>query len=94
MIQTLEQESLLPKLLRFNYSIEYKPGPTNQAVDALSRSFHMAVSVPISFLLDDIKRAVSSYPSLQALIQEFRTDRAALPQHTMTDGLLFGVIIC
>lgn len=68
MIQTPEQEALLLKLLRFNYSIEYNPGPTNQAADALSRSFHMVVSVPILFILDDIKRAVSYSPKLQALI--------------------------
>ena len=43
-IQTPEQEVWLPKLLGFSYAIEYKASPTSEATDALSRSFHMAIS--------------------------------------------------
>jgi len=57
-IQTPEQEAWLPKLLGFSYTIEYKPGPTNATADALSRSFHMAISIVQSYLMDDIHAAL------------------------------------
>lgn len=88
-IQTPEQEALLPKLLGFNFSFEYKPGPTNQAADALSRSFHMAISFSQSSMLADIKREVSSSTSMQQLILQFKSDPAAMPHHTLRDGMLF-----
>ena len=88
-IQTPEQESLLPKLLDFNFSIEYKPGPTNQVADALSWSFYMALSNPQANLLNDIKGVVASSPTMQQLIQQFQYDPASMPQHKLRNGLLF-----
>lgn len=70
-IQTTEQESLLPKLLGFNFSIEYTLRPTNQVADALSRSFYMVLSSPQATLLDDIKGVIASSPTMQQLIQQF-----------------------
>lgn len=88
-IQTPEQESLLPKLLGFNFSIEYKPEPINQVADALSRSIYMALSNPQENLLDDIKGVVVSSPTMQQLIQQFQSDPASMPQHKLRNGLLF-----
>ncbi|KAF7824247.1 Transposon Ty3-G Gag-Pol polyprotein [Senna tora] len=40
-LQTPEQEQWLPKLLGFQFAIEYKLGTLNTVADALSRSFYM-----------------------------------------------------
>ena len=53
-IQTPEQQAWLPKLLGFDFVIEYKKGTENQAADALSRSF-MAISEPQFGILNDLQ---------------------------------------
>ncbi|OMO91168.1 reverse transcriptase [Corchorus capsularis] len=59
-IQTPEQQKWLVKLLGFQYTIHYKPGPQNKVVDALSRSFTdepscLAFSGPEFSFLDDLR---------------------------------------
>lgn len=41
-IQTSKQHKWLPKLLGYDFHIEYKPGKDNLATDSLSRSFDVA----------------------------------------------------
>jgi len=43
-IQTLEQQFYLSKLLGYHYNIQYKPRKTNTVVDALSRCFEPTVT--------------------------------------------------
>ena len=88
-IQTPEQEAWLPKLLGFQYSIEYKSGSCNQAADGLSRSFYMAFSIPHCSFLDDIKQAVVTSSSLQSLIEQYHSDPFKFPLHTIRNGLLY-----
>lgn len=41
-LQTPEQKYWLPKLLVYDFTIEYKPGKDNETADSLSRSFFVA----------------------------------------------------
>lgn len=69
-IQTPEQQKWLPKLLGFDFTIEYKPGPENQATDALSRYFPLAYySSSHCSLLDQIRVQQLLDPQLASIIQ-------------------------
>lgn len=64
-IQTLEQQTYLSKLLGYDYMIKYKPGTTNVVVDALSRispseGTCFSLSVPHSDFLDKLRSTLFS----------------------------------
>jgi len=59
-IQTPEQQAWLPKLLGYNFDIEYKKGTENQAADGLSRSF-MALSQPQPIFLHQLQQELITY---------------------------------
>ncbi|KAJ0482832.1 putative nucleotidyltransferase, Ribonuclease H [Helianthus annuus] len=64
-ITTPAQARWLPKLLGYDYKIEYKPGATNRGADALSRCYElqlMSLSYPSTTLWSDIKKEVSLDP--------------------------------
>lgn len=65
-IQTPEQEAYLPKLMGYRFPIEYKPGQSKQAADALSRLCFMAVSIPQSTFLDEVRSALQSSTTIQS----------------------------
>lgn len=86
-VQTPEQEEWLYKLFGFRYSIEYKPGKSNMAADALSRSFAVAHSVPHSTLFVQLQKATRDDEELQQLITQCSTTNMA--EYSTKDGLLF-----
>lgn len=70
-IQTLEQQLYLSKLLGYDYTIEYKPGSTNKVADALSRiSSPLGQLLSLSILhfvfLDQLKQSLPSSPTYVA----------------------------
>ncbi|KAD2805543.1 hypothetical protein E3N88_38920 [Mikania micrantha] len=95
-ITTPAQSRWLPKLLGFDYKIEYKKGISNRGADALSRQaefVYMAISHPCSKLWDDIKEEVNSDVFYHKLPMSFPlTSKGVLVQR---DGVWFrnGVIL-
>ena len=64
-IQTLEQQAWLPKLLGFDFTIEYKRGSDNQAADGLSWSF-LALSMPQFDFLTQLQQELKEYDDIPA----------------------------
>lgn len=87
-IQTPEQEEWLLKLLGFRVSIEYKPGRTNVIVDALSRSFYMAISAPVCQLTAKIKDAVGKDTELVGICRRCTESPMEVANYSIRDGLL------
>ncbi|KAF7802029.1 Transposon Ty3-I Gag-Pol polyprotein [Senna tora] len=87
--ETPEQEEWLPKLLGFQFAIEYKLGKTNVVVDALSRSFYMASSSPVYSILDDIRNALAKDEILTDIMTLCATNSQADRRYTVKDWLLY-----
>ena len=83
-ITTPAQGRWLPKLLGYDYKIEYKPGLANQAADSLSRKAELAflsVSQPQENWWADLQRECAEDPFYGFL--------ASLPHFVHRDGIWF-----
>ncbi|KAF7820513.1 Ty3/gypsy retrotransposon protein [Senna tora] len=87
-IQSPKQEEWLPKLLGYQFSIEYKPGRTNTVAGALSRSFHMACSSPIFSILDDVRHSFANDAELLSILRRCQANDSPYPQYTIREGVL------
>ncbi|GKD49208.1 ty3-gypsy retrotransposon protein [Tanacetum coccineum] len=88
-LQTPEQEAFLPKLLGYNFTIEYKTGHSNTAADGLSRSCNMAVSISHSSIVDDIRDNSISSPFVSSLVQDIRNNGEEASCYSSKNGLLY-----
>jgi hypothetical protein len=93
-IQTLEQQYYLAKLLGYHYEIQYMPGSSNIVADALSRVaildtlalFHLTVS---QFLfLDELKQELLTDAVFLDMRERLLKDPSSLPDYRLVDGLL------
>ena len=78
-IHTPEQQRWLPKLLGYNFNIEYKPGKENMAADALSRCFLMQLTTSSCTLQTLIQQLQQKDKNCRDIIQ-------AINSHTITDS--------
>jgi len=93
-IQTPEQHYYLAKLLGYDYTIKYKSGQSNIAVDALSRRNEQVakvswiLSVPHFQFLDDLKSELMVTPEYVTLFKAVRDYPLDHPGFTINDELL------
>lgn len=93
-IQTLEQQFYLSKLLGYHYNILYKPRKTNTVVDALSRCFEPTVAKlnmlsTLQFLfIEELCRELSSDADYQTHCQQVIADPSLARDFTVSNGLL------
>lgn len=94
-IQTLEQQTYLSKLLGYDYTIQYKAGSSNVVVDALSRITTLAtshlftLSLPNFIFLDQLCRSLHSDTSYIDHLQQVRIHLDSHPGFLVNCDLLF-----
>lgn len=88
-IQTPEQQEWLPKLLGYDFTIEYKSGRTNQAADALSRSYFMATSYPVHEWLKELVELQHQCPELQHICQQLAAPTPMVRYYHLQHDLLY-----
>lgn len=88
-LQTPEQEACLPKLMGYRFSIEYRPGKTNAAADALSRVSLMALSSTSHTFMDTLYDTLHSSPLIQKLHDQIITNPASLPLYSIRQGSVY-----
>lgn len=81
-LNTLIQQQWLPKLLEFDYEIQYKKGKENLVADALSRVqgsevLHMAMTVLECDLMKQIQEAYELDAAVKQIIEELKKDPKA-----------------
>lgn len=86
------QQQWLPKLLEFDYEIQYRQGKENVAADALSRVegaevLHMAMSVLECDILKDIQKHYETDKDLM-MITALKGDPAAKKHYSWTQFVL------
>lgn len=84
-ITTAPQQKWISKLLGFDFHVEYKPGRSNTAVDALSRRDEevsaslCAVSIPQLAWIAELKKELRSRQDMQPLIKKIQEGEAIGP---------------
>lgn len=92
-LNTPIQQQWLPKLLEFDYEIQYKQGKDNVAADALSRVegskiLHMAMTVLQCDLLKQIQEDYGNDEALQKVIQGLQRDPKFKKHYTWFQDIL------
>ncbi|GAU25498.1 hypothetical protein TSUD_218700 [Trifolium subterraneum] len=87
-LQTPDQQEWLHKFLGYDFTIEYKPGKDNLAVNALSRMMCMGWSDPQCSWIQQIKTTLQQDPTLVEIMQQCEQGQAST-HYTVRDGLLY-----
>jgi len=67
-LQTPEQQQWMHKLMGYDFVIEYKPGPQNSGVDALSRLDYFALSVQHCDFLNTLRAELLQDPEYSSIL--------------------------
>jgi len=92
-LNTPIQQQWLPKLLEFDYEIQYKQGKENLVADALSRVegsevLHMALSVVECDLLKEIQAGYVTDGDIQGIITILQQQADSKKHYTWSQGVL------
>ena len=92
-LNTPIQQQWLPKLLEFDYEIQYSQGKENVVADALSRVegsevLHMAMSVLECDLMQQIKQAYELDSSVKAIIEELKSKPFSRKHYSWSQNVL------
>ena len=92
-LNTPIQQQWLPKLLEFDYEIQYRQGKENVVADALSRVegsevLHMAMSVLECDLMQQIKQAYELDSSVTAIIEELKSKPFSRKHYSWSQNVL------
>lgn len=95
-IQTPEQQAYVRKLMGFNFRIDYRPGKTNTAADALSRVYEdqpwiqslTAANVPVPEFLECLREENSTLSDLVQLKHQWEKGDLSSDFY-FRNGLLF-----
>ncbi|PNY17781.1 Ty3/gypsy retrotransposon protein [Trifolium pratense] len=93
-IQTPEQQHYLSKLLGYNYEIQYRPGNTNLAADALSRASVIVtnelylLTVPNLLFMEELRKELSTDSVYLELCRKIQADPSLFPKFKLTNGWL------
>ena len=97
-IQTLEQQFYLAKLLGYDYTIHYKPGSQNIVADSLSRlpetrtdlsSLSLMLSAPHFEIIEEIRKQTASLDDMVQLHQAISQASGGLSDYSIRGGLIF-----
>ncbi|GJY36048.1 ty3-gypsy retrotransposon protein [Tanacetum coccineum] len=88
-IQTPEQQALLPKLIGYNFRIEYKAGTSNGGVGGLSRCFNFSLSTSQATIVEDIQAALATSSSISLIINQVEKDHVAMSSYHVKNGFLY-----
>lgn len=92
-LNTPIQQQWLPKLLEFDYEIQYRQGKENVAADALSRVegaevLHMAMTVMNCDLMKNIQEAYAGDNKIKELIEELKEKPNGRKHFSWVQGVL------
>nr|ABW74571.1 pol polyprotein [Boechera divaricarpa] len=92
-LNTPVQQKMLPRLLEFDYEIQYRQGKENVAVDALSRVdgakvLHMAMSMLECDLILNIQKAYETDAEVMAIIEKLKKDSVFIKNYSWMQDIL------
>lgn len=92
-LNTPIQQQWLPKLLEFDYEIQYRQGKDNVAADALSRVegaevLHMSMSVSDCDLMKEIKEGYNQDDEMKQIIEKLKKEPGGKKHYSWVQNIL------
>nr|GEY55683.1 hypothetical protein [Tanacetum cinerariifolium] len=88
-IQTPEQQALLPKLIGYNFRVEYKVGTSNGGADGLLRCFNFSLSTSHANIAEDIRNALATSSLISSIISQVEKDPVVMSKYEVKNGFLY-----